>query len=49
MSCGVWPLFAGVNFAHVKVDSCHTLVLKVQNRSLYTCAQDVQITRIATI
>jgi hypothetical protein len=49
MSCGVWLLFAGVNFVHVKVDLCHTPVLKEQNQSLYTCAQDVQMTRIATI
>jgi hypothetical protein len=28
---------------------CHTLVLRRWNRSLYTCAQDVQITRIVTI
>jgi hypothetical protein len=28
---------------------CHTSVLRRQNQSLYTCAQDVQITRIVTI
>jgi hypothetical protein len=28
---------------------CYTPVLKEQNRSLYTCAQDVQITRIVKI
>jgi hypothetical protein len=34
--------------AHYR-SNCHTSVLKEQNRSLYACAQDVQITCIATI
>jgi hypothetical protein len=29
VSCGVWPLSAGVNFAHVKVDSTPVSQLKI--------------------